>query len=367
MKRLGISIYNDKASLQENKAYIDLASKAGFSRIFSCLLSIDVGQKDHVIKELREVNDYAKAKGLEVILDVNPRVFQELNISYKDLSFFQQAGADGIRLDIGFTGAEEALMTFNPEGLSIEINMSIDTHAIATIMDYMPNLNRLIGCHNFYPHRFTGLTEPFFLKTSQAFKSYGLRTAAFVSSSTATFGPWAIMEGLPTLELHRALPIDVQAKHMILLNGLIDDVIVSNCFASQQELELLGKLNKDYVEFAIELTPNLPQTERNILLEELHVRRGDSNAYVIRSTQSRVKYKGHSFDAFHTPNIKRGDVVIETSEYGHYAGEVQIALQDMPNSGKSNVVARVREDELFLLDRLQPWQKFGFVLLPTTR
>jgi hypothetical protein len=362
MKKWGISIYNDKASLAENKAYIDRASQYGFSRIFSCLLSIDVTKKEQVIDELHQVNDYAKQKGMEVILDVNPRVFQDLGIGYKDLSFFKQTGADGIRLDIGFTGAEEALMTFNPEGLLIEINMSIDTHAIDTIIDYMPNTNRLIGCHNFYPHRYTGLTEPFFLKTSHAFKQFGLRTAAFISSNEATFGPWAIMEGLPTLELLRTLPIDVQAKYMILQNGLIDDVIISNCFASEAELRQVGQLRKEYVEFAVDLATDIPATERAIVLEELHVRRGDINDYVIRSTQPRVKYKGHPFNAFNTPDIKRGDVIIETSEYGHYAGELQIALQDMKNSGKSNVVARVREAELFLLDRLRPWQKFGFVV-----
>ena len=79
---------------------------------------------------------------------------------------------------------------------------------------------------------------------------------------------------------------------------------------------------------------------------------------MIRSTQSRVKYKGHEFKPFNTPHIKRGDIIIETSLYGHYAGELQIALKDMDNSGKTNIVGRVVEDEIFLLDTIQPWQKF---------
>lgn len=82
---------------------------------------------------------------------------------------------------------------------------------------------------------------------------------------------------------------------------------------------------------------------------------------MIRSTQSRVKYKGHNFALFHAPAlIRRGDIVIESSAYGHYAGELQIALQDMKNSGMSNVVARIREEEIFLLDDIKPWQKFTF-------
>lgn len=53
-------------------------------------------------------------------------------------------------------------------------------------------------------------------------------------------------------------------------------------------------------------------------------------------------------------------MVIESSEYGHYAGELQIALADMENSGKSSVVGHVPEFEHFLLDTIRPWQKFRF-------
>ncbi len=62
---------------------------------------------------------------------------------------------------------------------------------------------------------------------------------------------------------------------------------------------------------------------------------------------------------FNAPEIlRRGDIVIESSLYGHYAGELQIVKEDMVNSGKSNVVARIKEDEIFLIDYIKPWQKF---------
>ena len=41
MKKLGISLYVEKSNLEEMKAYIDKAHQAGFSRIFSCLLSVN--------------------------------------------------------------------------------------------------------------------------------------------------------------------------------------------------------------------------------------------------------------------------------------------------------------------------------------
>lgn len=360
MRKLGISLYAEKSSKQDMFHYIDKASKAGFSRIFSCLLSVNE-EMDKIKKDFQEVNAYARQKGFEIIVDVSPAVFDKLGISYKDLSFFKEIGADGLRLDAGFTGNEEAIMTFNLEGLKIEINMSNDTHYIDTIMDYQPNIYNLIGCHNFYPHNYSGLNVKHFLKCTNNFKKYGLKTAAFVTSQASnSFGPWPVSDGLCTLEMHRHLPLDIQIKHLIAL-GSIDDIIISNCYPSDEELEKVSKIDLSLVSFAVELVDTIPEIERKIILEELHFNRGDYNDSMIRSTQSRVKYKGHNFTLFNAPDkIKKGDIIIESSEYGHYAGELQIAKGDMKNSGKSNVVGHIKEEEIFLLDMIKPWQKFRF-------
>ena len=189
MRKLGISIYPDKSSVEDMKNYIEKASQYGFNRIFSCLLSVDK-PKEVIKEEFVEINEFAKSKGFEVIVDVSPRVFDKLGISYKDLSFFHDIKADGIRLDAGYSGNEESLMTFNPYDLKIEINMSNDTHYIDTIMDYKPNRFNLIGCHNFYPHRYSGLNLETFEKTTHNFRKHGLRTAAFISSQVD--GAWSM-------------------------------------------------------------------------------------------------------------------------------------------------------------------------------
>ena len=54
-----------------------------------------------------------------------------------------------------------------------------------------------------------------------------------------------------------------------------------------------------------------------------------------------------------------GDIIIESSLYKRYAGELHIALKDMENSGKSSVVARVVPAECYLIHRIKPWQSFG--------
>lgn len=358
MRNLGISVYPNYSTVKDDKKYIKLANKYGFRRVFTCLLSVE-GNTDQILMNFKGTIGYAKQLGMEVICDINPRVLRKLGILYDDLSFFHDLGVDGIRLDLGFTGNEESMMTFNPYGLTIEINMSNSTKYLENILSFQPNRNKLTGCHNFYPHRYSGLSYDFFVECSKKFKKHGLRTAAFVSSNAATFGPWPVVEGLPTLEMHRELPIDVQAKHMF-ATGLVDDVIIGNAYASEEEIRLLSEINRNKVTFNIEVFDTTSDLERKIIFDELHFYRGDVSDYMIRSTQSRVKYRNKSFPPHNTIDIKRGDIIIDNDLYKQYAGELQIALKDMKNSGKTNVAGRIREEEIFLIDCLKPWDKFAF-------
>lgn len=357
MRKLGISIYPGHSNVEKDKEYIKLGAKYGFTRIFTCLLSIE-GDKEKIIKNFKETIEYANSFGFEVIADVSPRIFTELQISYNDLSFFKNLNIYGIRLDVGYTGSEESLMTFNEYDLKIEISMGNDTRYLDTIIDYKPNKENLLGCHNFYPHGHTGLQREHFRKCNKNFMKHGIATAAFVNSQNATFGPWPVDEGICTLEEHRYLSIDVAAKD--LFKEGIDTVIVANCYASEDELRKLSELKKIALDFTVTLVKNIPEVEKNIVLNFLHFNRGDVNTNLIRSTQSRVKYKGHKFEVFNPIDIKRGDIIIESSLYGHYAGELQIAKTDMKNTGRTNVVGRVREEEIYLLDDIEPWEKFIF-------
>jgi uncharacterized protein len=360
MKQLGISIYPDRASSERNKAYVSLASQYGFTRIFTCLISAD-NDIDRSKEKFCDIVHHAKLLGMEVIADVSPAVFDILGISYQDLSFFNELGLAGIRLDVGFSGLEESIMTFNPYGLKIEINMSNGTRYLDNILSHRPNVENLIGCHNFYPHKYTGLSRKHFEKCSELFKQNGVRTAAFISSKEASFGPWPVSEGLCTLEEHRNLPVEVQAKDLF-NTGLIDDVILANAFASEPELKALGSLDKELLTLNVQLFENISDVEKKIVIDELHFNRGDVSEYMIRSTQSRLKYSTHLFKPFNTPAIKRGDILIDSSLYERYAGELQLALKDMENSGKTNVVGRVTEEEVYLLDHIEPWQKFRLKL-----
>ena len=361
MARLGISIYPEHSTREQDIAYIRLAGKYGFKRIFTCLLSVGDKAKEELIDEFRTLNDAAHEEGMEVILDVNPSVFGKLDASYESLAVFKEMHADGIRLDEGFSGMKTSMMTFNPEGLKIELNASTEMGMIADVMDHCPNPDKLITCHNFYPQRYTGLSLEHFNKCGRFIRNYHLPIAAFVSSSApGSYGPWPVNEGLCTLEMHRNLPIDVQVRHLF-ATGLVDDVIIANAYASEEELRMCAEAAPGVLTFGIEFEKELTETERKILYyDQRHVIRGDMSEYMIRSTWPRVTYQSESVPAANTRDLKRGDVVILNDGYPKYKGELHIVLKDMPNDGRKNVIGHLPACELMLLDYIEPWKIFAF-------
>ncbi|KRL58437.1 DUF871 domain-containing protein [Latilactobacillus fuchuensis] len=360
MGKLGISIYPERSTFDKDAAYLALAHQYGFQRVFTSLLEV-TGDQSAVLANFKKVVEYANQLGMQVMIDINPGLFKQLNISYDDLSFFHDLGAWGIRLDNGFTGAEEAKMTRNPYDLKIEINMSQGTSYVDNIMSYSPKRANLLGCHNFYPHRYSGLGEDFFKQCTAQFAQYNLNTAAFVNSHEATFGPWPTQDGLPTMEADRDLPIATQMKHYLLMDN-IDDIIVGNAYASEAELKTMQTIfNAEYPAIQIEVAADITADERQVLFESLHSYRGDRSEYLLRSTMTRVIYKDLPFAAHNTIDIQRGDILIDNVGYGQYKGETQIALQAMHNDGRVNVVGHIAPEEQFLLSYLKPWSNFKLV------
>lgn len=359
MGRLGVSIYPEHSTPEKDKAYLTLAAKYGFSRVFTCLLSVKK-PADEIKKDFEDVIGHANALGMEVIVDVAPSVFTNLGITYDNLSFFKEIGAAGFRLDEGFNGSVEANMTYNPEGLKVEINASSDSPYIDLIQFNQPNHSTLIACHNFYPQRYSGLSFDLFKKAGEKLRKYNIPIAAFVGSQEkGTYGPWPVSEGLCTLEIHRDLPIDAQARHLF-ATGLVDDVIIANAYASEEELKALSEIDRNKLTFGIIMEPNVSDVEKEIIFEFKHHVRADMSEYMARSTMCRITYAKADIPVGNTRDLKRGDIVVLNNEYGHYKGELHIILKDMPNNGAKNVVGRIPDYELAMLEYVVPNAKFAF-------
>lgn len=361
MARLGISIYPEHSTREKDFAYIDLASKYGFSRIFTCLLSVLGKTPEEIKAEFKELIDYAHAKGFEVILDVAPYVFEHLGISYDNLKFFADIGADGIRLDESYNSLKEALMTYNKYNLKIEINSSNECGYLDNIMTHQPKRDKLVTCFNFYPQKYSGMGYDAFIRCAENVRKHGLVSAGFVSSNAEnSFGPWAVNEGLCTMEMHRDLPIDVQTRHYY-ATGLVDDVIVANAYATEEELKSMTQIRPFELGFKIDFEYEISEDERKIIYDAEHFVRGDMSEYMARSTMTRIIYKDANIPPKNTRPLKRGDIIVVNNDYDRYKGELHIVMKDMENDGRKNVVGHVPENELMLVDYLKPWKSFCFV------
>ncbi|BDH84284.1 DUF871 domain-containing protein [Lactococcus lactis] len=359
MRNLGISLYPEKTDISQDIRYIELAKKYGFSRIFMNLLLFKVDDIQEITSKIKKILEHSNSLGYETYIDVNPFTLKALNIEYNNLTYFKELGVSGIRLDMGFSGKEEAEMTKNKQGLKIEINMSNDDHYLDRIFDYGPNTDQLTGCHNFFPQAYTGLSVDQFKKCSIKFIDKHLKTAAFVTSQHAEIGPWTIQEGLCSIEEHRNLSIKAQVTHLKML-GLTDDIIIGNAYATEQELkEMSEAFFSEEVSLTVMPERELTHIEREILEENSHTYRGDRSEFMIRSSMTRFTYRGQSIPADNNKNvIEKGDVLILNDDYGQYKGELQIALKARPTSSKINKIGSICNEELILLDSLQPFSDF---------
>lgn len=357
----GISVYPNKSNVDDCIHYIDRAATLGYKRIFTSLLEL-TGDCSETLNRFKIVLSHAKKQKMWVSLDVNPGLFDQLNVSYNDLSFFKELGADIVRLDSNFDGMPESVMTYNPEKLTIEVNISNDTGNLANIISYSPVKKRIIGCHNFYPQRYTGLDTKYFLHTTKKYHDLGIRTAAFISSPIAEIGPHPYNAGLPTLEIHRDLPIEQQAQYLI-NTQLIDDIIIGNSFASDAELEKIAKLDSNIPQFFIKFSSTATELEKEIVLNNLHFNRGDINSYAIRSTFVKLKYNQYDLPINNpVDKLQRGMITIGNNDFKQYKGELNIVKQEMNNQDHlKNVVAHILTRDLQFIDFIKPWDKFKFV------
>ena len=371
MKKLGISVYPEIVGIEPTLKYIDLAHENGFRRIFMNLLEVDKNDNSK-IEALKEVSTYAVNKGFEVIVDVNPQVYDELSLPKTEIEFFKNLNVSGIRLDEDFGGEVESELSKNKYGLKIELNASAGTGTIDNALKLGGNPKNLIACHNFYPMQYTGLDKNRFIELSSHYKAIGVRTAAFVTlpkGQKDTVGPWNVNDGMPTLEEHRWLKLDEQVLDL-LSYGFVDDIIISSQGATEEQMKAVGNAVKEFEEIAssgeleinVEFFDNITDVEKDIILNnkgKAHFNRPDRTSYFVRSTFPRIDYKDEEIKPNNAgKDLKFGDVVILNENLGRYKGEFHIILREFKDDlNARNVVGKVEKESL---------NKSKFLVHPTT-
>ncbi len=360
MRKLGISVYPEHASKEECYAYMRLAGSLGYQRVFTCLLSVEQSKED-IVKEFGEFCQVAHECGLTVSVDTNPRVFERLGATPMDLSVFAEIGVDIIRLDGHFGEFEDIEITKNPQNIMIEYNASC-TMGLDLMIESGANKSNMCICSNFYPQRYTGMGLERFKELNGRYQPLGLNNAAFVTSQEEhTHGPWQVYDGLPTLEIHRDLPIDVQARHLNAL-GYVNDIMIGNAFASEAELKALAEINLNKITMKVDAVEELSDIEKEIITCKIHSGRDDSNDLILRSSIPRVIYKGNDIvpREHGKEYFKKGDVIIVNDNLKHYAGELIIVLSDIKALPHYNYAGSLDAGEQLILDCVKP--KFSFEL-----
>ncbi len=360
MKRLGISVYPERASKEDCYAYMKLAGKYGFQRVFTCLLSVEE-DKEKIVTDFTEFCKTAHENGLTVSVDTNGAVFRRLGAAPRDLSGFAGMGVDIIRLDEHFSEADDIAITKNPQGIMIEYNAS-STQALEVMIQKGADRSNMCLCSNFYPQRNTGMGLRRWQELNAWYQPLGLNNAAFVTSREPhTHGPWEVYDGLPTLEIHRDLPIDLQLRHLNAM-GLCNDFLIGNAFASEAELKAMAETDLSKITIKVDAAEDISAIEKEIITCGIHACRDDCNELVVRSSWPRVQYKEESIaprkngrDVF-----TRGDVIIVNDNLKHYAGELMIVLTEIKADDVYNYAGHVSGGEQLLLDCIKP--AYGFAL-----
>ena len=361
MKRLGISVYPEHTTKEKTYEYIRKAARLGYKRVFTCFLSV-TENKDEVVKNFAELCHVVHENGMIIAADTNPEVFDRLGATPYDLSLFHEIGLDIIRLDGHFGQAEDIAITHNPYGIKIEYNAS-STLSLDQMIAMGADAENMCVCSNFFPQRHTGMGLDRYVELTKRYHDLGLRTASFISSQEKnTFGPWAVYDGLPTIEMDRDLPIDLQLRHLNAIN-LCQDILIGNCYASDEELKALADTDLSRINVRIDWDEGVTDQEKEIVLWDKHRSRDDCNDLIIRSSWPRVEFAGRPIPARPRKDAiaHRGDVVIVNDNLEHYRGEVWIVLKDIELSDQYNLVGRIPEEEQILLDWIKPNYMFGFL------
>ena len=377
---LGISVYPDLMPLEKIESYFELASRYGVSKVFSSMFSVE-GTKEEVLDYFKKLIVAAHKNKLKVSLDVNPMCFEKMGAKPDDLSVFKSIDVDFLRMDLSYGPENDAKLVRNPYGITIEFNNS--PQIVKGLIENGIDPKDFLVCHNFYPQRYTAMKWNKFVNKNKELKacSRDVRIGAFISSTAPnTHGVWDAICGLPTVEKLRMLPIDLQAR-MLLATGDVDDILIGNAFASEDEFKKLQEVLKENEKLSKDLDPTLKmlvdhgiisldkpvkklrvtldeeitEKEKEVLFDFFpHLEMGDSSEWIWRTRISRFKYSQPN--EILTPRhydkemFEVGDVVVVNDNYKHYAGEIQIVKIPIVNDGTRNRIGYLDSDEYQMME-----------------
>lgn len=345
-KSLGFSVY---LSTYEGQRPALTPWKGSEAPVF---LSLHISEEfdDTYCSRAQQICDQLAAEGFRIIADVSVKTVA--TFGEPDLSrLANRLHLWALRIDYGFSEEEIGELA---EKMPIVLNAS--TTSVETAKRICARGREVYAMHNFYPRPETGLDREYLMETTRALQAAGLKVMAFIPGDEQLRGP--IHQGLPTLEEHRdCLPSAAFAD--LAENFGMDEIFLADPGLSRKESERIRRYCEDRV-IPIPATLN---DGYEALYHKVFTNRIDSPSWMIRFQESRTySCFGHAVKPDHCTLRSRGSITIDNSEYGRYSGEVQILRQDFPADSRVNVIGRVCEKAMLLMDLVPRGGRF--VLVP---
>jgi len=349
---LGASLYLAEG-LEKNLDFVERMHQAGVQTIFTSM-HIPEDDPDDTLKALKQITTQINDYNMELMTDVSANTFDIYEVEKEEAAeFFTDLGISSLRMDYGFS--YEEMKTLSTD-FKIVLNAStIDDEMSEALQAVGFDLSDITVCHNFYPRENTGLGREFLYERNAYLHEKGYQIQAFIPGDEEKRGP--VYAGLPTLEEHRQAD-PLYAYLDLTENFYVDEVLVGDIEMSTASLERIDQyIDEELITLPIaDIYAEVP----DIFYDE-HVNRPDVAADVVRSSKSRIILADESIEPANN-NVKRprGTITIDNDEYGRYSGEIQITKKDLPADERVNVLGKIKEAAMPLLQFIQGRTKFRF-------
>lgn len=332
----GFSVYLDKELTAEDHNYLLAMRNAGFQYVFTSLLISEI-DSDLVLERLSQLTKWCMDLELKVIADVSKDGLKKFGIEINDIEQIKTLNLYGLRIDGGVLMRTVAKLS---QVMPITINASTITERdLLHLKEENANFSNLMAGHNFYPHPETGLDSQWLKEKNEWLHSFNLKTIGFVSGDGQKRGP--LFEGLPTIESQRY--VHPLAASLALANLACDYVFIGDRLKGATIVTFARYIKDNAI--CLHLDQDLAP-----LFEKTWHNRPDVAADVIRLAESRSWQLLDTTPQEVTSERNKGTVTCDNARYGRYAGEIQITKKNLPATDKTNVLGRVSEEDLDLLD-----------------
>ncbi|MEN1967383.1 MupG family TIM beta-alpha barrel fold protein [Lentibacillus sp. N15] len=342
---IGTSVYLSKENQAFHQKWIEKAAKNGFSSIFTSLHIPEDDTKTY--KELLIHLGYeAKKHQMKLIADISEKSFAYLNMDVNTIDQLLEWGIMALRVDDGLSVEEIVHLS---KKIKISLNAStITEELLQELINKGLNTKNIEAMHNFYPRPETGLSRNAFIQKNKLLKRNQIGVSAFIPGDGIKRQP--LYHGLPTLEEHR----DISPIHAYLdlrKNGLVDTIYIGDPSLNDDTMEGFTYLADNIIPIRYRGENRNEFVDFHTYLEGVQCNRPDAARDVIRFVSSRIDLQGKGYiHPNHTVSRKKGSITIDNDHYGRYAGEIQIARIDLKQDDKVNVIGRIIEQDIPLLD-----------------